>query len=344
MAWKLGSASISAAFLILSGAAGAEDQPELPVATFPEMLQPYVSGDRPELGDYRWMRGDFPGATEEQVGVTKAAKQYGYDCYEKLHAHADAQLRALNIEPIEQKSYSIAYECDAFNGVTVPEGTSWQEFQNANAAVLPLMRGLVYASNFALPSEEEGHYLSLQAQLRSRILADQMVRNASVMAHRKSDLFAEFDELQLAIARDMLRKQMAKIDSANTVYLSDLLKTEGWPKASAVGIEAAQDAWLLIQHADADPALQVTVLRQMENMLESEDASARNYAYLYDRVMLKVSGKQRYATQFECRDGKYVPQPLERDIASSDRYRAAAGIETVAENAKRINNNYGACP
>ena len=81
----------------------------------------------------------------------------------------------------------------------------------------------------------------------------------------------------------------------------------------------------------------------METLLQTQNVSAKDYAYLYDRIMLKLVGKQRYATQFECKDGTRAPQPLEADIASVDRYRAAAKIETVAENVARMERTYGAC-
>ncbi len=42
----------------------------------------------------------------------------------------------------------------------------------------------------------------------------------------------------------------------------------------------------------------------MEPLILSGEVSKGDYAYLYDRVMLKISGKQRYGTQAMCLDGK----------------------------------------
>src|SRR3546814_4825245 len=99
-------------------------------------------------------------------------------------------------------------------------------------------------------------------------------------------------------------------DRSSDVCSSDLEK--GWPTISAVGEKASHAAWLLAQHADDDPALQVRALRLMEPLAKAGEASKSNYAYLYDLVMLKLAGKQRYATQFGgCETGQAI-RPLRR--------------------------------
>lgn len=343
MSAKLWSAFLLPALLSFGSDAEAQDATSSASLAIPALLGPYVDGNRPVMGDYRWMRGEFPGASEEEIQVTKAAKAYGAKCYERHLANNVSKLRSMGIEPLEQTSYSISLECIAFNGMDIGEGTTWAQFQDAVADALPLASGVVYTSDKALAWASEDD-LSLAGELRTRFLADQVVRSALSASFRGKDLFANLDDLQLSIARDMLSKQMAKVDAANSEFLAGLIAADGWPKVSEVGEEAAHDAWLLVQHADADPALQLTALRNMESLLDEQEVSVRDYAYLYDRVMLKIAGKQRYATQFECRDGSRKPQPLESDIASADRYRAAAQMETVAKNRARLDESYGPCP
>ena len=135
---------------------------------------------------------------------------------------------------------------------------------------------------------------------------------------------------------------MTAADHANTEWLRGIVVNEGWPKISAVGQPASDAAWLLVQHADADPAFQLQALRLMEPLLASGEINPRNYAYLYDRVMLKLTGKQRYATQFTCKSGKRVPQPLEQEEAV-DRLRAQAKLEPYRGALARMDQTYGAC-
>lgn len=330
------------ALLVAATNAKADDGGTVVEGAVPDLLRPYVSGNRPMLGDYRWFRGKFPGASDEQEAVTTAARNFNAECYARHLADVRQRLLAMDVVPVEQGQYSIVYKCSAFTGISLPSGTTWAQFDEAARLVRPLMRGLIFASEFMLASAEDES--TLAAQIRTRVLADQLIRNALGATFRRADMFAEIDELQRRIAGDMLGLQMAKIDAANSEYLRGLIASVGWPESSKVGEDTTHYTWLLAQHADADPALQLHILRQMEPMIEKGDASARDYAYLYDRVMLKLVGKQRYATQFECRDGKRVPQPLEADIASADRYRTATGIGSVAEDAKRLEQSYGSCP
>ena len=58
--------------------------------------------------------------------------------------------------------------------------------------------------------------------------------------------------------------------------------------------------------------------------------------------MLKLTGKQRYGTQFMCVDGRYAPQPIE-DETAVERLRLEAGMETLAENTARMDASYGRC-
>lgn len=308
----------------------------------PELLSPYLSGDRPALGDYRWYRGKLAGASEDQIALTATAEAYSYECLVQHQKETDAKLRAMDIEPIARNEFSVAYRCSAFLGLNVPAGTSWEVFQKAIDRVRPWVAGYIAANDRALELAEDEN-LDRAGQLRARYVADQTARSGIVGPLSPTGHFAAFDALEKNIAQHMLMQNMAKIDAANSRWLSSLIATDGWPRASAVGKQAAHDAWLLVQHADADPVLQLTVLRQMKPMVASGDAASKDYAYLYDRVMIALKGRQRYATQFECRNGERVPQPLEEGIAAADRSRAEMGMETVAANTERLESGYGAC-
>ena len=59
----------------------------------------------------------------------------------------------------------------------------------------------------------------------------------------------------------------ARMDEAyrrNAVRLRQILETSGWPTAEQVGAEAAKSAFLIVQHADHDPALQKRALVLMK--------------------------------------------------------------------------------
>jgi hypothetical protein len=117
----------------------------------------------------------------------------------------------------------------------------------------------------------------------------------------------------------------------------------GWPTKSAYGEPPAFQAWLLAQHADHDPLLQLEVLRLMEPLAERGEVSKSNHAFLHDRIMLKLTGEQRYGTQVHCVDGKRRPRPLE-DEAALDGLRAGAGLEPEADYLAAMDRLFGPCP
>ena len=59
--------------------------------------------------------------------------------------------------------------------------------------------------------------------------------------------------------------------------------------------------------------------------------------------MLKLNGKQRYATQMTCDKGKRMPSPLE-DEALIDALRKDMGMSSLADYEKEMDEELGACP
>jgi hypothetical protein len=51
-----------------------------------------------------------------------------------------------------------------------------------------------------------------------------------------------------------------EIDARNTARMRAIVRERGWPGRSMVDEDGAHAAWLLVQHADADPAFQRTCL------------------------------------------------------------------------------------
>jgi hypothetical protein len=140
-----------------------------------------------------------------------------------------------------------------------------------------------------------------------------------------------------------LSNAVGQEDDRNTEFLKKLVSEKGWPTISSVGQRAAGNAWLLVQHADHDPAFQLQALRLMEPLVANGEVSKRNYAYLYDRIMLKLSGKQRFGTQFMGCDGdEHKLRPLEND-KQLDKLRTEYELEPIAEYRKSMKEAFGPC-
>ncbi len=134
-------------------------------------------------------------------------------------------------------------------------------------------------------------------------------------------------------------KKLREVDRENTAWLRGVVDRTGWPGRGRVGPEGANAAWLLVQHADRDRAFQKRCLALMEEAARNGEASRQGVAYLTDRVLVGEHQKQRYGTQTQARDGKYVPYPIE-DEAGVDRRRAEVGLPPLEQYLKQVNEMY----
>ncbi|HVA46404.1 MAG TPA: DUF6624 domain-containing protein [Pirellulales bacterium] len=125
-------------------------------------------------------------------------------------------------------------------------------------------------------------------------------------------------------------QEMVQVDLDNTAWLKQVVESHGWPGNALVGEDGAFAAWLLVQHADLDPAFQKKCLGLLAKAVEKNDASPRNLAYLTDRVRVNEKKPQVYGTQFDLVGGKLKPKPIEDDAHVDDR-RKQAGLEPLSE-------------
>ena len=100
---------------------------------------------------------------------------------------------------------------------------------------------------------------------------------------------------------------MERADSDNLPWIRQVIAEHGWPGRSDVGDDGAQAAWLLVQHADADPAFQRDCLGLLTSAVGQGEARRSHLALLTDRVLVAEGQPQEYGTQLRYRDGECVP-------------------------------------
>lgn len=173
----------------------------------------------------------------------------------------------------------------------------------------------------------------LRDQLLTRVERDQEARSAAITWAAEHGDNGIVDENSLSdeekAAHADLWAEVARIDAENTQWLKDIISERGWVTYSGVGIDGGDAAWLLVQHADADPAFQRQCLDLM-TALPKNEVSQSSMAMLTDRVLLKEGKNQIYGTQFVVRDGEWVPLRLE-DEEHVDARRAEVGLPPMAE-------------
>lgn len=156
--------------------------------------------------------------------------------------------------------------------------------------------------------------------------------------------FAELaEELTAMMAQDAAAVRLAnsadlaeqaawrRLTTAHADRLAEIMAEHGWPSEALVGADAAKAAWLIAQHADRQLDVQRRAVELMATAVADGAASARDLAFLQDRLAVNEGREQRYGTQIGAvADGRPVPWPCE-DPARLDERRAEVGIEPFAE-------------
>jgi hypothetical protein len=170
----------------------------------------------------------------------------------------------------------------------------------------------------------------LVEELQRRFALDQEARRR-VSEVKRRGIASEYAEAEAEVRR---------IDADNTAWLRDLLDRRGWPLRSEVGESASVGAWVIAQHADADPTLQRRALSLMEPLMAQDEVDKSHVAMLTDRVLLAEGKRQRYGTQcvFDA-DAGWVCRPCESPELL-DRRRAEMGLKPISDYLIDIANVY----
>ena len=298
----------------------------------PTQLEPYIADGRFDPGDYGWLKGRFEDATTEEKADFAAILAWQGDCVRAAQAELGRDVAAAGFPDTDVNRLPVGpHHCLYFRQPLLPDVTSFAAFQRELAAAGPVVRTYLAAVELAeITTRPSGPAPELARLLNARIVGEQMIRRALFWDQNMPAGTPELSPTGRAIVQAQLGLAMSARDHANAEWLKSVVAEHGWPTISQVGAEASSNAWLLVQHADHDPVFQLQALRLMEPLVATGEVSKQNFAYLYDRIMLKFTGKQRYATQVMCVGGVRQPQPLE-DEANVERLRSEMGLPTVAE-------------
>lgn len=316
-----------------------------PPASPPPSLVPYISNGRFDPGDYRWLRGRFAKASEADVKASDAIEKWKIRCTADSLAEVRAELAASGVNPGESLNDIPARNpiCSEVSSSPWPlDLADWDGFAHDVQVVRPIAQAYLSAVSTA-EMIAAPHGPALRDALNARSMGEQMLRFGFSWAAGSQADSPVLTPQQRAILGSLISIATTERDHANTEWLKGIVAAQGWPRRSLVGDGAAGVAWLLTQHADADPAFQLRALRLMEPLVKTGEVDRKNYAYLYDRVMLKIAGRQRYGTQMTCKDGHYVPQLLEADAVVETR-RREVGLATLAEYEQQMVKIVGPCP
>lgn len=158
---------------------------------------------------------------------------------------------------------------------------------------------------------------SLRADLAERFMRDQDARNAWI-AHRSGPFSGAW---------------VNRVDADDLQWLHSLVRRKGFPTVAQVGERGVRHAWLLLQHADQDPAFQAALLPVLTQRHADGELNGTTLSRFVDRVMVAQHQPQRYGTQFspEAWATAHFGLPDEQAVRDVDDRRRALGIMPLAD-------------
>ena len=164
----------------------------------------------------------------------------------------------------------------------------------------------------------EAKIAEVRKELARRVALDQGVRKKVMDPAERAKIKTEAD-------MRAIQEEAAKIDGDNTRYLKSLIREVGWIDALRFGPEAANGAFLLVQHS-GDIRMMMAAEPEIEKDMKAKRVDPQDYALLYDRLHLQLEAKQRFGTQVgQNAAGALVVLPLESRL-KVDEFRKEIGL------------------
>jgi hypothetical protein len=130
--------------------------------------------------------------------------------------------------------------------------------------------------------------------------------------------------------------EMEAVHVRNASRLKQIIDVHGWPGRSLVGSEAADAAWMIVQHAIGYPGFQRRGLELVRDAARRGDADPVQVAMLEDRIRVFEGRPQVYGTQYDWdADGRMSPYPIEDPVQVEQR-RTAIGLDPLDEHTARV--------
>jgi hypothetical protein len=125
--------------------------------------------------------------------------------------------------------------------------------------------------------------------------------------------------------------RMRAVHDRHAARLARIMADHGWPGVPQVGPEGAEAAWLIVQHAIAQPTLQRRALDALRAAAARGEVPAVYAVMLEDRIRTFEGKPQRYGTQFDWNaSAELCPLPIEDPVGLDER-RRAVGLRPLAE-------------
>ncbi|HUO83883.1 MAG TPA: DUF6624 domain-containing protein [Thermoanaerobaculia bacterium] len=137
-----------------------------------------------------------------------------------------------------------------------------------------------------------------------------------------------------------LIESVERVDRSNAGKLQSIIDQYGWPSAATVGEDGMEAVFVIVQHADHDPAFQARCLAAAEQAYRSREMDGETFALLIDRTRVNAGRPQLYGTQVRVIDGHLEALPIE-DAGNVDSRREGLGLTPLSKHLDDMRRTYG---
>jgi hypothetical protein len=282
--------------------------------------------------DFGYLRGAFPDASEEENRRWQQVAQWLQACEDNARSRAAADLSEIGLSLSQQHVKRTKPVCDQV--ITREDLAGVERFDQLSGAlavarlVFDTLRDTAENAKYAVQEPDA----SFAARLEAMVVPVDLLLNVpggpdvprktsgSAAARR----FPQLGDDESALLVALVRSELVLIDDANTQELSQIVKEHGWQGIVDAGPSALAAALQVLERSDYAPLFQAQSLSALEHLSES-GADVPGFPAIYDRIMLRLSGVQRYGTQGECVQGVWQLHKFE-DPDRVDALRAKAGL------------------
>jgi len=149
-------------------------------------------------------------------------------------------------------------------------------------------------------------------------------------------------EAERRVAEAAMWTPLMAMDDRLLAELLPMVPAEGWFRKSVYGEQAANAAFLIIQHSNVEQWRRFVPI--LEPLVATGEINGSQYGLMYDRLAINEGRPQRYGTQMTCKAGKFVVDwDNIEDPANADARRAALGFHGTLAEYEQVFADYPPC-
>ncbi len=159
-----------------------------------------------------------------------------------------------------------------------------------------------------------------------------------IISLKNADLELRDELIRKAELGNGYHEGMQALHHKSAEILDEIIGHIGYPTAEKVGKEAADAAWIVIQHAIARPDFMRKCLKLLEDSNPETRVGKINIAYLSDRIAVFEGRPQLYGTQFDWDDNGNLSPNIYDDLNKVNERRKSLGLNSLDDQIISIRN------